>query len=76
MVKGDGRCASIAAASIIAKVERDALMEQLDDEFPGYGFASNKGYASAAHIEAIQRLGLSPMHRASFCTAFTQATLF
>ena len=76
VVKGDGRCASIAAASIIAKVERDALMEQLDDEFPGYGFASNKGYASAAHIEAIQRLGLSPMHRASFCTAFTQATLF
>ena len=76
VVKGDGRCASIAAASIIAKVERDALMEQLDDEFPGYGFASNKGDASAAHIDAIQRLGLSPIHRASFCTAFTQATLF
>lgn len=76
VVKGDSKCASIAAASIIAKVERDALMERLDEEHPGYGFAANKGYASPAHIDAIRRLGLSPVHRASFCTAFTQATLF
>ena len=76
VVKGDGRCASIAAASIVAKVERDALMARLDGEHPGYGFASNKGYASPSHIEAIKSLGLSPAHRATFCTAFTQASLF
>lgn len=76
VVKGDGRCASIAAASIIAKVERDALMVNLDGLYPGYGFAANKGYASPEHIEAIERLGLSPVHRASFCTSFTQPTLF
>lgn len=76
VVKGDGKCASIAAASIVAKVERDALMARLDGEHPGYGFASNKGYASPSHIEAIKSLGLSPAHRATFCTAFTQASLF
>lgn len=76
VVKGDGRCASIAAASIIAKVERDRLMEQLDKRYPGYGFAANKGYASPEHIEAVKRLGLSPVHRASFCTSFTQPSLF
>lgn len=76
VVKGDAKCASVAAASIVAKVERDALMCQLDAQYPGYGFASNKGYASADHIEAIKSLGLSPAHRASFCTAFTQPTLF
>ena len=76
VIKGDGRCASIAAASIVAKVERDDLMVELDARYPGYGFASNKGYASPEHIEAIKALGLSPVHRESFCTAFTQRSLF
>ncbi len=68
VVKGDATCASIAAASIIAKVERDRLMEQLDAEHPGYGFATHKGYGSSAHIQAIRELGLSTVHRRSFCT--------
>ena len=76
VVKGDGRCASIAAASIVAKVERDALMCRYAEEYPEYGFESCKGYASPAHIEAIGRYGLTPIHRASFCTAFSQPTLF
>lgn len=76
VVKGDARCASVAAASLVAKVERDALMTSLDAEYPAYGFASNKGYASPDHIEAIKAFGLTPVHRASFCTAFTQPTLF
>lgn len=76
VVKGDGKCASIAAASIVAKVERDALMCRYAEEYPEYGFDACKGYASAAHIEAIRRFGLTPIHRVSFCTAFTQPTLF
>ena len=76
IVKGDGKCASIAAASIIAKVDRDALMCRYAERFPHYGFESNKGYASAEHIEAIKQYGLSPVHRASFCRAWTQETLF
>lgn len=76
VVKGDGKCASIAAASIVAKVERDALMCRYAEEYPEYGFADNKGYASPAHIEAIKRVGLCPIHRATFCSAFTQQTLF
>ena len=76
VVKGDGKCASIAAASIVAQVTRDALMVELAQEYPGYGFEESKGYASAAHIEAIRNLGLSPVHRASFCTSFMQQTLF
>ncbi len=76
IVKGDGKCATIAAASIIAKVDRDALMCRYAEQFPHYGFESNKGYASADHIEAIKQYGLSPVHRASFCRAWTQETLF
>lgn len=76
VVKGDAKCASIAAASIIAKVERDALMVAYDAEYPGYDFASSKGYGSAAHREAIEEKGLSPIHRASFCTNFIQERLF
>ena len=76
IVKGDARCASISAASIVAKVERDALMCELDRAYPGYGFAHNKGYGSADHIAAIKEMGLSPVHRVSFCTAFTQDSLF
>ena len=76
VVKGDGKCASIAAASIVAKVERDALMCEYARQYPEYDFASNKGYASAAHIQAIKEHGLCPIHRASFCHAFTQESLF
>lgn len=76
IVKGDARCASIAAASIIAKVERDAIMVDYARQFPEYGFDSNKGYASAEHIDAIKKHGLAPIHRASFCRAWTQETLF
>jgi ribonuclease HII len=66
LVKGDSRCASIAAASIIAKVTRDRIMIEADREYPGYGFASHKGYGCAAHIEAIRNLGVTPLHRRSF----------
>ncbi len=76
VIKGDAKCASIAAASILAKVERDALMCRYADQYPEYGFDVCKGYASPAHIEAIKRYGLTPIHRASFCTAFSQETLF
>lgn len=76
VVKGDAKCASIAAASVIAKVERDALMVAYDAEYPGYDFASSKGYGSAVHRQAIEEKGLSPIHRASFCTNFVQDTLF
>ena len=76
VVKGDATSASIAAASIVAKVTRDALMRDLDSTFPPYGFSDNKGYASPEHIEAIRVHGLSPVHRASFCRSFLQETLF
>ena len=67
---GDARVACIAAASIVAKVARDAIMVAADDLYPGYGFAQSKGYGSAEHIAAIKRLGLSPYHRESFCRNF------
>lgn len=76
IVKGDSSVACIAAASIVAKVRRDALMVAAEAEFPGYGFAANKGYASADHIAAIREQGLSPLHRASFCKNFLQQKLF
>ena len=66
MIKGDARCASIAAASIVAKVCRDELMEKAELEFPGYGFARHKGYGTRAHLEALRKLGVSPIHRRSF----------
>lgn len=66
IVKGDAKSYSIAAASIIAKVTRDRLMVAYDKIFPGYGFADNKGYGSQQHIEAIRRLGPTPIHRMSF----------
>ena len=70
IIKGDAKSASIAAASVIAKVTRDRLMEQYEEVLPGYGFASNKGYGSAAHIQAIQQLGATPIHRQSFIKNF------
>ncbi len=66
IIKGDARSISIAAASIVAKVTRDRMMTEYDTVMPEYGFASNKGYGSAAHIEAIRKYGPSPVHRASF----------
>jgi ribonuclease HII len=75
IVKGDARSVSIAAASILAKVERDALMRALDERFPGYGLASNAGYGSEAHRQALERLGPTPEHRRSF-GALDQARLF
>lgn len=65
-IRGDGRSASIAAASILAKVSRDHLMEEMDRAYPGYGFARHKGYPTRAHYEALDRLGPCPIHRASF----------
>ena len=64
-VKGDARSVSIAAASIVAKVIRDRMMKRAECEFPGYGFASNKGYAAKVHLEAIKTLGPCPLHRKS-----------
>lgn len=72
LVKGDARVAAIAAASIVAKVTRDHLMVGLDEEYPGYHLAECKGYGSPDHIAAIHRLGLSPIHRASFCVNFME----
>ncbi len=70
IIKGDAKSASIAAASIIAKVTRDRLMVQYDEVLPGYGFASNKGYGSAAHIQALKDMGATPIHRQSFIKNF------
>ena len=66
VVKGDDRVAAIAAASILAKVTRDREMVELDAKFPGYGLAGHKGYPTRAHLEALERLGASPIHRQSF----------
>lgn len=66
IVKGDAKSISIAAASIVAKVTRDRLMKEYDKIMPQYGFASNKGYGSRAHIEALQKYGPTPIHRRSF----------
>ncbi len=66
IVKGDAKSISIAAASIIAKVTRDRMMEAYDSKYPGYHFASNKGYGSKVHIEAIKELGPCEIHRRTF----------
>ncbi|MBD3679840.1 MAG: ribonuclease HII [Rhodobacteraceae bacterium] len=66
VVKGDARSLSIAAASIIAKVERDRLMEDLARQHPGYGWEKNAGYPTKAHLEALKTLGVTPHHRRSF----------
>lgn len=70
IIKGDSKSISIAAASILAKVTRDRMMIAYDKIFPGYDLASNKGYGSPKHIEAIQKLGLTPIHRRSFVKNF------
>ncbi len=71
IIKGDQRSLSIAAASILAKVARDALMIELDALFPGYGFACHKGYGTARHLAALAALGPCPQHRATFAPVRT-----
>ena len=70
IIKGDAKSISIGAASIIAKVTRDRLMVEYDSKYPGYGFASNKGYGSAAHIAALKEIGPCDIHRHSFIKNF------
>ena len=70
IIKGDAKSVSIAAASILAKVTRDRMMEELDSAYPEYGFAKHKGYGSQAHIAAIQKYGPCPLHRRSFIKNF------
>lgn len=70
IIKGDAKSISIGAASIVAKVTRDRMMVAYDSEYPGYAFAENKGYGSAAHIAALKRLGATPIHRQSFIKNF------
>jgi len=65
-VKGDQKSVSVAAASILAKVTRDRTMEMYDEIYPEYGFAKNKGYPTKAHLEAIEKHGITPIHRRSF----------
>lgn len=73
IIKGDAKSISIGAASIVAKVTRDRLMVEYDRLMPEYGFASNKGYGSQEHIEALKKYGPSPIHRASFIKNFCEA---
>jgi ribonuclease HII len=76
LVDGDQRCASVAAASIVAKVTRDRLMCEADKQFPEYGFARHKGYATADHLEALDRHGPCPLHRRTFAGVWRQGELF
>ncbi len=71
ILKGDAKSISIASASIVAKVYRDAIMERFDDMYPGYYFSSNKGYGTRRHLEALSGRGLSPIHRRSYEPART-----
>jgi ribonuclease HII len=75
IIKGDSKSLSIAAASIIAKVTRDRMMKDMDTRYPGYGFAQHKGYGTAAHSQALQRLGPCAIHRKSFAP-IAQLTMF
>ena len=70
IIKGDAKCYSISVASIIAKVTRDRIMREWDKVYPEYGFEKHKGYGTSAHIEAIKKYGLCPIHRKSFTTHF------
>lgn len=76
VIGGDGRDPAIAAASILAKVERDRLLVELDGQYPGYGFAIHKGYPTRAHLDALARLGPCPAHRRGFAPVARQAALF
>ena len=70
IIKGDAKCYSISAASIIAKVTRDRIMKEWDEIYPQYGFSKHKGYGTAMHIKAIKEYGLTPIHRRSFTKNF------
>ena len=70
IIKGDAKSMSIGAASIVAKVYRDRMMEAYEEVYPGYGFASNKGYGAAEHIEGIRKQGITPIHRKTFVKNF------
>ena len=76
LVAGDRRCASVAAASIIAKVTRDRMMVAVDAQFPEYGFARHKGYATPEHLAALDKHGPCPIHRRSFSGVWRQGELF
>jgi ribonuclease HII len=76
LVNGDRRSASVAAASIVAKVTRDRLMREFDIEYPDYGFARHKGYATPEHLTALDRLGPCPIHRRTFAGVWRQGELF
>lgn len=72
IIKGDAKSVSIAAASVVAKVTRDRMMVLMDEKYPGYGFASNKGYGSAAHIAALKAMGPCEIHRRTFIRNFVK----
>jgi len=76
LVDGDARCATVAAASIIAKVTRDRIMVEVDKQFPEYGFARHKGYGTADHLAALDTHGPCPLHRKSFISLWKQGELF
>jgi ribonuclease HII len=76
LVDGDARCASVAAASIVAKVTRDRLMLDADRQFPDYGFARHKGYPTPEHLAALDRLGPCALHRRTFSGVWRQGELF
>jgi ribonuclease HII len=76
LVDGDARCATVAAASIVAKVTRDRLMLEADKQFPEYGFARHKGYGTVDHLAALDRHGACPIHRRSFSGVWRQGELF
>ena len=76
LVDGDARCAPVAAAAIVAKVTRDRIMLEADKEFPEYGFARHKGYATPEHLAAIDRHGACPIHRRTFAGVWRQGELF
>jgi len=75
IIQGDAKSASIAAASILAKVTRDRFIEKYDKKYPQYGFGKHKGYGTKEHIAAIKEHGLCPIHRISFCSSFTTKEL-
>ena len=68
VVKGDAKCISVAAASILAKVTRDRIMEEMDARYPEYGFGKHKGYGTKEHMDALREFGPCPIHRRSFIT--------
>ena len=72
VIKGDAKCISIAAASILAKVTRDRIMKEMDARYPEYGFAKHKGYGTKDHMDAIRKYGPCPIHRRSFITRIVQ----